>query len=213
MHVGQVYQPLDPEFATRFYPVLKAAAKIAKEELRRKHPRSLGHIAVHKLMGITYLQKWQVSEVIAQGSLSAEWTVAASMTRFQDFFPHSDNDSPLEVPLDKLDWFGDERRKLVAKFPASGRSRLRTNTRVVNHWILDALPDIAGLIEAEQPNHCSFASCLGRRLDVEDRHLVEDVVTGYLSEAGFNSILLGSVIVGDTYNQPKICQEQPSICG
>lgn len=197
-----IYRPLTPASAKQVRKVLQAAQKPIKEYLRENRPDAAKLTIAHNL-GVTFLMKERVREAMGMGFLPHLVELGQQLQSIEDGTQRER--VALKVPLFTPDWYGVQKRTLVSQLDeGQATEQLAAQGGVIG----DLMGDL-GLdhLDVYQPNHVSLyhygEEDDGKQLSVLNRRAVGSILHRQFIRAEVRSIELGSLVIGDSYDQPK----------
>lgn len=197
-----IYRPLTQDSYQQVYDIL-VDAKDEIDDYLGKRRNASANIVLPDQMGITFVGLQSTRKTMRHKSLLQRGFDVRQLQKSVDDY----NDkivSPLEVPIDELDWYSYHRRRLVGKFALSGGfEEIMDNSESIGELLNDAR---GGQLRVLQPDHVSLFKYGRRRdnLDLSHKHRneVADIVHNHFEAADIGAVMLDKIVVGKTYTQP-----------
>lgn len=196
-----IFRPLTPKSAMHVSDVL-TGAKVDIDHYLKTQRKIAAEIKLSPDFGVTFVGRNHVKQVMRRGMLQRTFHMGRLMHQIESH--RAIEEVRLEVPFDGFDWFSDYKRKLVGKFAASkGLDELHAQADLVGEFMHDAGGD---RVRVHNPDHVSFykygSNGDNRDLNGRDRREIIGIVAEHFSAADIDSVTLGPINIGDTYNLP-----------
>ena len=197
-----IYRPLTNDSYQQVYDIL-VDAKEEIDDFLTKRRNTSASVTLPDQMGITFVGLQSTRKTMRHKSLLQRGFDVKQLQHSVDEY-NEKIVSPLEVPIDELDWYSYHQRRLVGKFAlGEGFAELQDNSESISELLNDAR---GGQLRVMQPDHVSLFK-YGRRRDNMDlshkhRNEVSDIVLRHLEVADIGAVMLDKIVVGKTYTQP-----------
>lgn len=198
-----IYRPLTVESELQIRGVLAGAIPEIAKHLNRYRVSSAEANPMSQ-MGVTFLERGKVQRALRKGWLRHGFEPHRMTAGFET---HADSFAPVvEVPLDNFGWVGRGNRKLSAWLDTTSDvfEELEQEKESVKEVLTHAN---APELEVQTPNHLTILQYGfirdGQDLGARDQKVVRHIVRDHFLESGIDTVLLGGLVVGDSYSQPK----------
>lgn len=198
-----VYRPLTLESELQVRSVLAGAIPAIAQHLNRSRVSSADTNQMQE-MGVTFLERGKMERALRKGWLRHGFEPQRMKAGIED---HLNTFAPVvEVPLDGFGWVGRGNRKLSAWLDVGSDvfEELEQEKESVKELLTRAN---APELEVYTPNHLTVLQYGfirdGQDLGARDQKEVRRIVHNHFLESGVDTISLGSLVVGETYSQPK----------
>lgn len=200
-----VYRPLSEESVEAIQGVLdKSKARVNEYFAEVGGLNKYTELIIPEDHGVTYVRRDRVLRALKTSGMRN-----FSLTRIQTNvanYNYRKQETP-EVPIEKLDWFGAQGLKLVAKFAAAAGEveTLADDSEQIGIFLEDAGGQGLDVYEPDHVTLCRFKrSRRGHQLDDIQKSYVQSVVQEELAAADIGAITLEEVVVagGGYRHQP-----------
>jgi hypothetical protein len=180
-----------------------SGAKQEIDEYLAKRRKTSAEVILPEQMGITFVGRSNTHKTMRHKRILQNGFDIHYLNKSVDEYNDSLT-SPLEVPLEELDWYSRHRRRLVGKLAVSdGLSEIVDNTESISELLYEARGEKLKVME---PDHISLFRYGRNRdnLDLSRRHRnnVAEIVQEHFDYADLGSVMLDKLVVGKTYTQP-----------
>jgi len=196
-----VYRPLTEASALALQSALGTAHEDITTYLNGVYRRSPPKIKMQEELGVTFVARTMVRKSLKLGMLQRGFELGRMTQAIES---HAALElGHLEVPFDHFDWFGARGRRFVGCFSDSEGLEELTEQGNVIQSVLSGVRG-TGIRVYTPPDHISMLRQVGggSELSTRARAEVEGIVAEHLGAAGIESVMLDSLVIGESYNKP-----------
>ena len=197
-----IYRPLTDDSYQELHNIL-SGAKEEIDDFLGKRRKTSADVILPDQMGITFVGLQNTRKAMRHKRiLQRGFDINLLHNSVEDY--NNTITTPLEVPIDELDWYSMHRRRLVGKLALSeAMLEIADNSESIGSLLQQARGEQLRVLE---PDHVSLFKYGRNRdnLDLSRRHRrdVANIVSDHLNQANLGSVMLDKIIIGKTYTEP-----------
>lgn len=197
-----IYRPLTDDSFQTMHDILVGAKEEIDDYLGQRRKAS-AEVILPDQMGITFVGLQNARKTMRHKRIIQNGFNFKNLHQSVEEY-NTNITTPLEVPIDQLDWYSRHHRRLVGKLAISdGMQEITENYESIGELLHQARGE---KIRVSQPDHVSLFR-YGRNRDNLDlsrrqRNNVAEIVQEHFDFADIGSVMLDKIVVGKTYAEP-----------